>query len=436
MALKLGIRKEDKNVWERRVPLTPHAVEEFRKQGLEIWVERFPRRAYIDEDYENAGATMVDDVTPCDLVLGIKEMPASKFREGGAYMFFSHTIKGQHHNMGMLRTLVEKKCTLLDYEQIKDDQGRRLVFFGRFAGLAGMIDTLWTLGQRLLAQGIDTPFKEITQAHEFPSLQVARETISAVGRHIEEQGLPADLVPMVFGFTGYGNVSQGAQEIFDLLPYVEVQPKDLPEIVAASTGVARKLIKVVYHEEHLAAPNDPAKRFDLLEYYNHPERYHSIFEPHLPLFTVLVNGIYWTEKYPRLATRDQLAALFAPAGKAKLRVVGDVSCDVDGSLACTVMETEPGHPVYVYDPLTANAPMGFKGPGIAVMAVSNLPCELPMEASAFFSSVLHKYIEPLAQMRMDEPFSQCRLPTELKRSVILWRGEFTPAFSYMRDFLA
>jgi hypothetical protein len=435
MALKVGIRCEDKNVWERRVPLTPHAVAEFREAGLEIWVERFPRRAYIDEDYANAGARLVDDVSPCDLVLGIKEMPPARFRQGGAYMFFSHTIKGQHHNMGMLRRLVDLKCTLLDYELIKDDQGKRLVFFGRFAGLAGMIDTLWTLGQRLEVLGIDTPFKEITQAHEFPSLQVARETISAVGRHIEEQGLPESITPLVVAFTGYGNVSQGAQEIFDLLPYVEVQPKDLVEIVAASTGVRRKLIKVVYHEEHLAAPIAPHKPFDLLEYYNHPERYRSIFEPHLPLVGVLVNGIFWTEKYPRLASREQLQQLYSQEPKPRLLAVGDISCDVDGSLACTVRETEPGHPVFVYDPLTGDAPMGFAGPGIPVMAVSNLPCELPMEASAFFSSVLHKYIEPLAGLNLEGPYSECHLPAELKRSVILWRGEFTPPFSYMKDFL-
>jgi alpha-aminoadipic semialdehyde synthase len=352
------------------------------------------------------------------------------------YVFFSHTIKGQPHNMAMLRSLVEQGCTLLDYELIKDDQGRRLVFFGRYAGLAGMIDTLWTLGQRLLALGIDTPFKEITQAHEFPSLQVARETISQAGRAIEEQGLPGEIVPLVFGFTGYGNVSQGAQEIFDLLPYVEVQPRDLPEIVAASSKVDRKLIKVVYHEEHMVAPNDPARRFDLLEYFNHPDRYHTTFEPHLELLSVVLNGIFWTEKYPRLATREQLQALFSGGKRPKLLVAGDVSCDVNGSLACTVRETEPGHPVYVYNPLTGEAPMGFSGPGLAVMSVGNLPCELPMEASAFFSSVLHRYIEPLAGMRLDVPFSECHLPAELKRSVILWRGEFTPPFTYMREFVS
>jgi alpha-aminoadipic semialdehyde synthase len=377
----------------------------------------------------------VDDVSRCDVVLGIKEMPASYFRPGGAYMFFSHTIKGQSHNMPMLRRLVELGCTLFDYELVRDDQGRRLIFFGRYAGLAGMVDTLWTLGQRLLHLGRETPFAAIEPAHMYPSLEAIRAAVVEVGRRIESEGLPADLAPLVFGFTGYGHVSRGAQEIFDLLPHEEVSPPALPDFVRRNARLTRRLAKVVYHEEHLVQPVDLAGRFDLQEYYSRPERYRSIFGEHLPLLAVLVNGIFWAERYPRLATKEQLRELFAGARPPRLIVVGDISCDVDGSLACTVRDTHSGDPVFVYDPATGAAPSGFAGPGLAVMAVGNLPCELPMEASAAFSEMLAPFVPGLARADLSGPFEKSGLPPELAASVILWHGDFVPEFQYMRKFL-
>ncbi|MDD5309268.1 MAG: bifunctional lysine ketoglutarate reductase /saccharopine dehydrogenase family protein [Deltaproteobacteria bacterium] len=435
MTLKIGIRKEDKNVWERRAPLTPHAVAELKAKGVEVRIERFEKRAFIDEDYEASGARLVDDMSGCDVVMGIKEIPVKKLEPGRAYVFFSHTIKGQHYNMAMLRRLVELKCTLVDYELVKDGKGRRLIFFGRYAGLAGMIDTLWTLGQRLLKLGLRTPFADIEPAHGYPSLEAARHAIAAAGRRIAAEGLPGELAPMVFGFTGYGNVSQGAQEIFDVLPHDDVSPVDLPAWVDAHKGQTKRVAKAVYHEKHMVAPIDPAGPFELHEYFDHPERYRSTFEPHLALLSVIVNGIFWTEKYPRLATREQLKELFASPARPRLLVVGDISCDVDGSLACTVRDTEPGNPVYVYDPATGEAPSGFDGPGLAVMAVGNLPCELPMESSTAFSAALMPFMPALASMDMGKPFAEVFLPDELRRAVILWRGELTPGFEYMREFL-
>lgn len=435
MTARIGIREEDKNVWERRAPLTPHAVVELTAQGLEVFVQKFRRRAFTEEEYEAVGARVVDDVRFCDVVLGIKEMPLGYFRPGGAYMFFSHTIKGQPHNMPMLRRLVELGCTLFDYELVRDEKHRRLIFFGRFAGLAGMVDTLWTLGQRLERLGQPNPFTVIEPAHMYPSLEAARGAVAAVGARIVADGVPDALTPLVVGFTGYGNVSRGAQEIFDLLPHEEVLPQDLAAFVARRPGANRRLVKVVYHEEHLVQPADPARPFELQDYYDHPEQYRSIFGPHLGLLTVLVNGIFWAEKYPRLATRDQLRTLFAGLPP-RLLVAGDISCDVDGSLACTVRDTDSGDPVYVYDPATGAAPSGFTGPGLAVMAVSNLPCELPMEASASFSDALAPFVPKLARANLAGTFEHAALPPELARSAILWHGEFTPDFQYMKQFLS
>jgi len=431
---RIGLRLEDKNAWERRVAVVPSDVRILAAEGLEFLVERFERRAFADAAYQAAGATLVDDVRGCDLVLGIKEMPRGYFRENGAYMFFSHTIKGQSYNMGSLAEMVAKKVTLLDYETVTDEQGRRLIFFGRFAGCAGMIDTLWTLGRRLEALGLSTPFLEMRPAHAYADLTAAKAAVAAVGRRIASEGLPAELAPLVVGVTGYGHVSSGAQEILAELPAVEVAPRDLADYVRRGRNVTDVVAKVVYREEDLAAPLDPGAPFDLQRYYRHGQEHRSIFEPHLGLLSVLVNGIYWDERYPRLADAGQLRALFAGA-RPRLAVVGDISCDVDGSLACTVRDTEPGDPVYVYDPETRQAPSGFEGPGLAVMAVGNLPCELPVEASGAFSEALRPFLPAMAKADLAADLEGSALPDPIRRSVILWRGEFTPRYEYMQEYL-
>jgi alpha-aminoadipic semialdehyde synthase len=435
MAHIIGIRLEDKNDWERRAPLTPEAVRRLVSDGVDVHVERFSRRAFPDGDYAGAGATLSDDVRDCGVVLGIKEMPARYFRPDGAYVFFSHTIKGQPHNMEMLQTLVERRCTLLDYELIRDGTGRRLIFFGRYAGLAGMIDTLWTLGRRLEALGLATPFGELKPAHEYPDLSTAKNAVARVGRRIADGGLPERLRPLVVGFTGYGNVSRGAQEVFDLLPHVEVGPSRLGGHVEGGDPPGNHLLKVVYREEDLVEPADPSRPFELQDYYAHGEAYRSRFGPHLDWLTVLVNGIYWAPQYPKLADANQLRGLFSGREAPRLLVVGDITCDVDGSLACTVRDTEPGDPVYIYDPATRGVTSGFEGPGLAVMAVSNLPCELPREASETFSEALLPFIPGLARADLAGSLDAAGLPDPLRRAVILWRGEFAPEFRYMSEFL-
>lgn len=437
MTSKIGIRLEDKNEWETRVPLVPGDVEKLVADGAELFVQRFPKRAFPDALFESAGAALVDHVRDCDLVLGVKEIPVGEFVEKQAYMFFSHTIKGQSYNMEMLAALVEKRCTLLDYETVTDDDGRRLVFFGRHAGLAGAVDTLWTLGQRLEALGVTSPFLDIEQCRHYPNLAAAEYAVRAVGRRIADEGLPESLAPLVTGVTGYGNVSSGAQQIIDLLPTIEVSPDGLSDFVESHGDLTDKVVKVAYKEADLVEPIDSSLAFDLQHYYQNGSAYRSRFGPHLEHLSVLINGIYWDEKYPRLADRQQLHDLFSTAGgRPRLLAVGDISCDVDGSLACTVRDTDPGDPCYVYDPLTGAAPSGFEGPGLAVMAIGNLPCELPVSASETFSSALSPFIRAMSDADWDEPdFEKVQLPGPIRRSVILWRGAFTPDYEYMREFL-
>lgn len=435
MANTIGIRLEDKNGWERRVSLIPEDAAKLVARGIDIQVQRSPNRIFEDTTYQDLNVPLVDDVRPADIVIGVKEMPISFFRPGGAYMFFSHTIKGQPYNMKMLATLVENKCTLLDYELVTDDDGRRLIFFGRYAGLAGMIDTLWTLGKRLEVLGYQTPFLGIKPAHTYSSLKEAKAAVQYVGSLLEAQPLPSELTPMVFGVTGYGNVSLGAGEIISLLPYVDIAPEKLGDFVANNKGLRNKVGKVVFKEEHLVERKDQSAPFQLEEYYQHGERYRSTFAPKLQHLSVLVNGIYWDERYPKLADQETLKRLYESSKSPKLTTVGDITCDIDGSLACTVRDTEPGDPVFVYNPANREAPSGFSGPGIAVMAVGNLPTELPREASETFSNALFPYIPEMANADLSQKFEDVQLPEPIRRSVILWRGQFTPKYEYMREFL-
>lgn len=422
---RLGIRREDKP-GERRVPLIPEAVERLKStHGAEIVVQPAPRRVFGDEDFERAGAILDTGLDDCGVIMGVKEIPISQLQRGTAYVFFSHTIKGQPYNMPLLRRLMELGCTLIDYERIVDDAGRRLVFFGRHAGLAGMIDTLWTLGRR----GVDG-LGAVRQARDYTSLAQARGELEALGREIAADGTGLDH-PLVVGLTGYGNVSAGAQEILDLLGPAEVTPDQL----LAGELPDAALIKVVFHEQHMVQPLDGV--FDLEDYYARPEGYRSVFGRYLPLLDVLVNCIYWEERYPRLVTLEQLRELYAEGDDAppRLGVIGDISCDIGGSVEATVRSTTPDKPVFVYDPLKASATDGLLGRGVAIMAVDNLPAELPREASESFSAALSPFILGLLAADFTGAFSACALPAPLRRAVIVYRGELTEDYAYLQTNL-
>jgi alpha-aminoadipic semialdehyde synthase len=431
----VGIRREDKSEWERRVPITPDQAATLRREhGLGVVVQPSLIRIFPDADFAQAGAQVQDDLDACDVVLAIKEIPEKAFRPGGVYVFFSHTIKGQPYNMPMLQRMLDLECTLIDYERIVDDRNRRLVFFGRHAGLAGMIDTLWALGQRLAWEGIPTPLAQLRQTHTYADLHAAESAIQAVGEEIRRDGLPEPIVPLVCGFAGYGNVSSGAQEILDHLPVEVVEPPDLEAFMSRGDHARQTLYKVVFKEEHMVVPREPGQPFELQDYYQHPGKYRGVFAQYVPHLTVLVNGIYWSEDYPRLVTRALLRRLWA-GGAPRLRVIGDISCDVEGAIECTVKCTEPGDPVFVYDPLSYEATDGYAGRGVVVLAVDILPSELPREASEDFGRILMPFLPAVAQADYGQPFEQLTLPTEIKRAVIAHRGKLTPDYDYLQAHL-
>ena len=434
--MKFGVRREDKSPWERRVPLVPADLKALRDAGIRTVVQTSPRRAFADEEFAAAGVQVQEDLFDCDVIIGIKEIPPPQLEAGKIYLFFSHVIKGQPANMPMLRRLMELKATLIDYERIVDEKNRRLIFFGRHAGLAGMINTLWALGRRLDIEGVPSPFSRLKQARHYADLSGAREDLQRIAAHVRDEGVPEAVHPLTVGVTGYGNVSRGAQDILDVLPVEPVSPADLTR-VAHDRSLSRKLIyKVVFKEGDLAEALDDGKSFDLNDYYRRGKTgYRGIFGRYLDHLSVFVNCIYWDERYPRLLTCDQCRSMWAPGLRPKLMVIGDISCDVNGSIECTVKATEPGNPVYVYDPATGQAKDGFEGRGPVMMAVDILPAEIPRESSADFSRVLARLLPQMAKADFSKDFDGILLPAELKRAVIVYQGELTPDYAYLKSFL-
>jgi len=433
---QVGIRREDMYAWERRTPLIPSDARRLvDRQGLDILVQTSSKRAFREVEYEEVGIGTADTLASCPIIVGIKEVPVPVLEPKKVYVFFSHTIKGQPYNMPMLQRLLDLGCTLIDYEKVTDESGRRLIYFGNYAGLAGMIETLWAFGQRLAHEGIVNPFAGLERPLDYPDLETAKAALAEVGARIAETGIPSEVSPLIVGLAGYGNVSQGAQEILDLLPVRELAPDDVPGFVHREDASLPVIHKVVFKEEHLVEPVDPARTFELQDYYDHPERYRGVFERYLPHLGILVNCLYWTPAYPRLLTKGQARNLYG-GDQPRLRVIGDISCDVEGAIECTVKATEPGNPVYVYDSVSDRATDGVAGAGPVIMAVEILPTELPREASAFFSGILKTYLPQIAAADYDGDFTACDLPPELKRAVIAYRGVLTSDYRYMARFVS
>ncbi|HSW68183.1 MAG TPA: bifunctional lysine ketoglutarate reductase /saccharopine dehydrogenase family protein [Bacteroidales bacterium] len=434
MSIFIGIRHEDKYAMERRAPLTPKQVSRLIKEKkLDFIVQSSPKRVFTDMEYLNAGARVEPTLKDCEVILGVKEIPIEQFEPEKSYVFFAHVIKGQPYNMPMLKRMMELKCNLIDYERIVDEQGKRLIFFGKYAGLAGMINSLWSLGQRLRYYGIETPFLRIRQAYLYSSLAEAKREISEVGKEIAENGLPEVLRPLTIGFTGYGNVSHGAQEIANLLPVMEISPEKLLTLKDHSNLPDNLIYKTIFKEEDLSEPLDSSLEFELHHYYNHPEQYRSKFEQYIPHLTVLMNCMYWDDRYPRIVTKDFLENLYSP-GNPKLTVIGDITCDKDGSVECTHSGTEIDDPVFVYNPFTRLPTFGFEGDGILVMAVDILPSELPRDSATSFGEALMPYIKPIAVADFEQHFDDVDLPRSIKKALILHKGELTPEYKYIEKY--
>ncbi len=430
MTAKIGIIGEHKP-GEGRIPLTPAQIKQIHTDNpqLSIVVQPSAQRKFRDSEFSSLGIELNNDLSDANLVMAVKEIETKDIHGNQAYLYFSHTIKGQDYNMPMLRHILDVKVTLIDYELISDEQNRRLVFFGRHAGLAGMVNSLWSYGQRQKVWGVSSPFTKIKQAQDYEDLAAIKSSLKVLAPDIAEwlQGKP----PVVVGITGYGNVAKGAQEILDILPIVELSATDLLTLDLSS--YSGKIIKVVFKEIDMFEPIDSNNQFGLQDYFDHPEKYKSKFYPYLEKMNILVSCIYWDTPYPRLITLEEIKRHYE--GAASLCVVGDITCDIDGAIQFNSGSTLSPDPVYVYNPKTGQKSMGFEGDGVLLMAVDNLPTELPREASEAFGEALLPFVPAMGSCDYSKNFDELELPSEVKKAVIAHGGELAPNFTYLKKYL-
>jgi alpha-aminoadipic semialdehyde synthase len=436
MIKTIGILRETKNIWERRVPLTPEDLKYLISAlAIEVIVQPSEKRIFPDDEFRSAGATVQEDLSPCDLIFGIKEVKIVDLIPEKTYIYFSHTIKGQSYNMPMLQRILDLNCTLIDYERMRDENRQRVIYFSYHAGVAGMIDTIWTFARRLQWERVDSPFALIKQTIDYTDQAEATLDLIKIGDLIRRQGLPDEITPLVMGISGYGNVSKGAQDLMDHLPLTEILPGDLKNIRHAYKNHSRTIYKVVFKEEHMVAPVSGKTPFDLQEYYHHPDRYKSKFEKYLPFLSILINASFWDNPYPRHVTKEAIKRLYSETQLPTLRVIGDISCDIEGGIECTLKVTDPGNPVFVYDPEKGTIHDGVSGKGPVIMAVDNLPSELPKDASVYFSSVLRELIPAFIKADLEIACNSPDLPYFLKNAIITHNGRLTDPYQYLEKYL-
>ncbi|XP_022066877.1 alpha-aminoadipic semialdehyde synthase, mitochondrial [Acanthochromis polyacanthus] len=437
----MAIRREDINPWERRAPLAPRHVRELTHAGVKVLVQPSNRRAIHEKYYIKAGAVIQEDISEASLIIGVKRPPEEKVIPKKTYAFFSHTIKAQEANMGLLEDLLKKEVRLIDYEKMVDANGYRIVAFGQWAGVAGMINILHGLGLRFLALGHHTPFMHIGMAHNYRNVSQAIQAVRDCGYEISMGLMPKSIGRVTFCFTGTGNVSKGAQDIINELPVEYVEPHELKDV--SETGDMTKMYATVLsRHHHLVRKSDGI--YDPMEFENHPELYTSHFRTSVaPYTTCLINGIYWDPQTPRLLRRLDAQKLMRPPKTSfgdsegspqlphKLLAICDISADTGGSIdfmnECTTIDK----PFCMYDADQHIDHDSVEGNGILMCSIDNLPAQLPIEATEYFGDRLFPYIWEMLPSDAARPLDEEEFSPQVRDAVITSNGVLTPKFEYI-----
>lgn len=399
--IKIGIIREGKVPPDKRVPLTPKQCRllETVYPNVEVIVQPSPIRAYTDDAYLAEGIKMNEDLTNCEIILGVKEVNISDLIPNKKFLFFSHTLKKQPYNRDLLQAVLDKNIQLIDYEALKNKSNKRVIGFGRYAGIVGCYNGFLTYGLK----------------HNLYDLKAANKCADRkeVEEELKKVVLPADTKIVL---TGFGRVGHGAREILDLLPIKEVTPEEY---------LTQTFDSPVY--THLEVEDYYAKRdggeFAKSEFYSEPKLYKSDFKKFLSQSDMYIPCHYWSNKADYIITRDDLKA-----DDVRLSVVADISCDIDCAVACTIRPSKISDPIYGYNPLTESE-ADFKDKGvIAVMAVDNLPCELPLDASEDFGGELLKEVFPSLIIEDKDLVIARGSETTLN-------GELSEYFTYLENYL-
>ena len=397
--MKFGIIKERKNPPDRRVVFSPEELTKLKLQyqNITVQVERSDIRIFTDEEYENLGIEMTDDISDCDILFGVKEVPIDYLISNKTYFFFSHTIKKQPYNRKLLQAILEKNIDLYDYETIVDANNRRLIGFGRYAGIVGAYNSIRAFGIKF--ELFKLPKAETLSGKE------------ALITHLKRLVLP----PLKFVITGTGKVGNGAKEVLDAIKIKEVSVENY---------LTKNYTQAVYTQIDVLDYNkrNDGQVLDFTDFYNNPKEYISDFEKFTKVSDIYITGHFHANDAPVILTREMLQSK-----DCKIKVVADVSCDVNGPIACTLRSSTIAEPLYGYFPNEDKEVDVFHPAAIVVMAVDNLPCELPKDASEGFGEMFLEHVIP-AFFNEDKDGI-------LQRAKITEKGKLTPRYSYLQDYV-
>ena len=396
--MKFGIIKERKSPPDRRVVFSPRELQNLKHQfpQAEIFVESSDIRVFPDESYTDAGFTVTDDVSHCDVLIGVKEVPVEALIPNKKYFFFSHTIKKQPYNQKLLRAILDKNIELFDHETIVDASNRRLIGFGRYAGIVGAYNGFRAFGNKF-------ELFNLPPASTLPGRDALIERLRRI-----------TLPPIKIVLTGHGKVGNGAAEILDAMRIKKVSTenfltKSYDEPVYAQIDV------LDYNKRNDGATSDKK------DFYENPQEYTSDFERFTQVADIFMAGHFYGNGAPAILTREMLNS-----NKNKIKVVADISCDVDGPIASTLRASTIAEPFFGYLPSQHKEVDMFHPAAIVVMSVDNLPCELPKDASEGFGETFLKHVIPA--------FYNGDKDGVLQRAKITENGQLTERFSYLQAY--
>ncbi|MAU36034.1 MAG: alanine dehydrogenase [Flavobacteriales bacterium] len=397
--MKIGLIKEEKLPVDKRVVLTPDQCKNIQEtySNTELVVQSCHNRCFTDEQYKSKGIKVVDNLNNCDVILGVKEIPIKLLLSNKTYFYFSHTIKKQPYNRELLKKMIEKKIAMVDYEVLKDHHGKRLIGFGRYAGIIGAYNALLTYGLKSGKYTLKPAYKckdRFEMEEELSKLKLDNEKIVV---------------------TGTGRVGEGVIEI--------LKKSDIKK-TSINDFINKKYNKAVYVQLNTMDYNErkDGKKLNKEDFYSNPILYKSSFKKFAKDSDIFIAGHYYSEGSPYLFTRKD-----AKSSDFNFKVIADISCDIDGPVASTIRSSTIENPIYGYNPYTEKEVNFREEEAIAVMAVSNLPCELPRDASEDFGKVMVKKVIP-ALMNIENN-------TIISNATICRHGSLTSNFLYLEDYI-
>jgi len=397
--MKFGILKERKNPPDRRVVFSPNELVKLKQQyqDVSVSVESSDIRVFSDAEYKNMGIDVVDEISDCDVLFGVKEVPVDSLIPNKSYFFFSHTIKKQPYNRELLRALLEKNIDFYDHETIVDTNNHRLIGFGRYAGIVGAYNSIRAFGIKF----------ELFKLPKAETLNGKEDLI----RYLKRLILP----PIKIVVTGTGKVGSGVAEILDAIKIKEV---------TVDNFLTKNYTQAVYTQIDVLEYNKrkDGKDLGMNDFFENPQEYETDFERFTKVSDIFIAAHFHANEAPNILTREMLQSK-----DCKVKVVGDISCDINGPIASTIRSSTIEEPLYGYYPLENKEVEIYHPAAIVVMAVDNLPCELPKDASEGFGQMFMEHVIPA--------FFNGDKDGILQRAKITEKGKLTPRFSYLQDYV-